>query len=125
VTLIRHEGESQKAFVSRVLRRDGRISAHDATYDLRYDDGRPCGITRMAPVIEDLRKAGWAIDTVAPSGEQATYVLREQSEPAWRRGWRCQDCRSLPATEPVLLLGGLGQAHCATCGARRYFRRAA
>jgi len=125
VTLTMHGAETQRAFVERTLLRDGRISAHEAMFDLCDESGRGRSVTRLAAIVDTLRKAGWEIETTAPTGEQATYTLRHQSEPDWRRGWRCADCRSLPATEPLVLLGGLGQAHCASCGHRTYFRRAA
>ena len=79
MTLVIRTGETQRAFVERVLREQGAISAHDAMYALRDESGRPKGITRLAPVIEQLRKAGWPIDTDAPKGAQATYRLRARA----------------------------------------------
>lgn len=125
MTLHIHEGETQRAFVERTLRADGSISAHEAMYDLRDGSDRPRGITRLAAIVETLRSADWEIDTHVRPGEQAVYTLRHQSEPPWRRGWRCSACRSLPATEPTVLLGDMGQAHCPTCGTRTMFRRVA
>ena len=83
MTLHIREGETQRSLVERVLVEEGRISAHDATYDLRDHLGRQRGITRLAPVIDDLRSRGWDIGTLPrEQGEQAVYVLR--SAPASR-----------------------------------------
>lgn len=125
MTLTLRAGETQRAFVERVLRTEGRISAHEAMFGLTDEGGRARSITRLAAIIETLRKAGWEIETRAAHGQQAVYVMRDADAPAYVRGWRCETCRSLPATEPTELLGGLGQAFCATCQGRRYFRRRA
>lgn len=126
MTLVIRSGETQRAFVERVLREQGRISTHEAMFALVDEAGYSRSVTRLAPVIETLRKAGWDIVTDAPHGQQAIYIHRPAKPlPEWQRGWTCQDCRSVPATEPIPLLGELGEAHCATCGVRRYFRRVA
>jgi hypothetical protein len=122
MTLIRRNGESQRAFVERVLREDGRISAYDALYASWYDDGRPTSLTRLAAVIHTLRSEGWEIDAHADRGRLAEYRLRQAPAPD---GWRCAVCKSTPATPPVEVLGGMAQAHCGTCAARRFFRRPA
>lgn len=125
MTLIRKQHETQRAFVERVLREDGSISAYDVLYDARFEDGGRTSVTRLAAVIFDLRKAGWSIDERASHGSLATYSLSEVKEPAWRRGWHCQTCGSLPATEPVEKLAGFAEAHCPVCARRTYFRRSA
>lgn len=74
--LVIRQGETQRAFVERTLVEQGGISAHDAMFYLADEYGRRAAVTRLAPIIETLRKAGWAIDTVTERGEQAVYVLR-------------------------------------------------
>ena len=67
--------ETQRAYVERVLLAEGSISTHEVMYDLVNVYGHPKRITRLAPVIEMLRKAGWEIRTIAPPGQQAVYRL--------------------------------------------------
>lgn len=75
MTLTIHRGETQRAFVERTLRDQGRISAHEAMFALVTEAGNRASITRLAPVIETLRKAGWRIRTEVEHGVQATYHL--------------------------------------------------
>lgn len=75
MTLFMRDGETQRAFVERTLREQGSISAHEAMFDMRTADGDRCSITRLAAIVETLRKAGWVIETHAPHGEQAVYRL--------------------------------------------------
>jgi DNA-directed RNA polymerase subunit RPC12/RpoP len=49
-------------------------------------------------------------------------LAAQESEPAWRREWRCETCGSAPVDRPQRLPGDLGNARCATCRARRLFR---
>ena len=100
MTLTIYTGETQRAFVERTLREQGEISAHAAMYKLRDADGYPRGITRLAPVIETLRKAGWDITTHAPSGEQAVYRLRGRTF-AGRPVGRTRECPSCHRPHPV------------------------
>jgi hypothetical protein len=74
--VVRPAERTQRAVVERVLVEDGRISAHEAMFDLRTADGERKSITRLAAVIDTLRKANWEIETIERSGEQAVYVLR-------------------------------------------------
>lgn len=87
-----------------------------AVYHLRYCPPvagpvapRPAAPAIEAPVLD--------LEPVAP--------INEASLPEWERAWRCADCGSRPAAEPVPMLGDLGRAPCPACGAARYFRRAA
>lgn len=76
MTLTIRRGETQRAFVERVLTEQGRISAHAAMFDLFMDGGGKASITRLAPIIDTLRnKAGWDIETIERPHEQAVYVL--------------------------------------------------
>jgi len=128
--VIRRRGETQRQFVERELAATGRISAYDCMYGLTYDDGSKCSITRLAAIINELRRDGMLIDTAGSHGRLATYALRSQqasrpSEPEWAQGWRCSDCGGAPVSQPEPLLGDMGRAYCGSCGASRYFRRAA
>lgn len=77
MTLVIRAGETQRSFTERVLREQGRISAHEAMFDLVDEDGRRHSITRLAPVIDDLRnRRGWDIETRSGPGQQAVYHLR-------------------------------------------------
>lgn len=131
----RHPGETQRAYVERVLLTERRIRTYDVLYSLAYDDGRKCSISRLAAVIHTLRHdAGWEI---AESHDDGLAVYRlvaapegavpEHARPRapWQAGWSCPTCGGVPASEPEALLGGIGRAHCATCHAPRLFRKAA
>ena len=83
MTLTMHRGETQRALVERTLTEQGRISAHEAMFDLYGEGGGKTSITRLAPIIETLRRAGWAIETLTAQGQQAVYVLR--GRPAYGR----------------------------------------
>lgn len=122
-----HERETQARYVERVLRAEGRISAFDAMYSLVDDAGRRRSITRLAAIIEPLRKAGWTIATEGGHGELATYRLTSLpvTQVASRSPWRCSQCGADARMEPTPLLGGMGEAYCPTCGKSRLFRRAA
>lgn len=79
MTLVIREYETQRAFVARVLREQGSISAHEAMFDLVDENGRKRSITRLAPAIDDLRhKSGWDIATELEHGQQAVYRLRSR-----------------------------------------------
>lgn len=91
--------ETQRAFVERVLREEGEISAYAAMYGLRDEDGHGRGITRLAPIIETLRRAGWEIETRAAPGQQAVYRLRGVF--AGRGVGRVRECPSCHRTHPV------------------------
>jgi hypothetical protein len=117
----RHLGESQRAFVSRVLRDEGRIDTYEVLYQLAYDDGLKCSITRLAAIICDLRADGMDIDT-EDAGALATYRLRSAPECLT---WRCLDCGSAAILTVRPVLGGMGQGRCDACHTTRYFRRAA
>lgn len=123
----RVRGETQRAYVERVLRAEGSISAWDCLYEGTYEDGGRFSITRLAATIWTLRhEAGWDITESAESGHLATYTYHGQvSTPAWARGWECAACHSAPDSEPQELLGGMGFAICGTCGERKHFRRTA
>lgn len=82
-------------------------------YDAFLTDVLDRGIT-TAPAIE---APVLDLEPVAP--------INEASLPEWARAWRCADCGSRPAAEPVPMLGDLGRAPCPACGAARYFRRTA
>lgn len=125
MSLIRRSGETQRAFVERVLREDGSISTYDVLYSATYEDGRRTSVTRLAAIVYTLRQEGMAIDERAAHGELATYTLRHAEQPEWRRGWHCATCRSLPSTAPVEKLGGFAEAHCPVCARKSYFRRTA
>lgn len=125
MTLIRKSHETQRAFVERVLREDGSISAYDVLYEARFEDGGRTSVTRLAAIVYTLRQEGWQIEERATHGSLATYTYRDAKQPEWRIGWHCQTCGSLPSTEPVLALGGFGEAHCPVCAKRTYFRRSA
>lgn len=125
MSLIRRTGETQRAFVERVLREDGSISTYAVLYEATWEDGRRTSITRLAAIVYTLRQEGMAIDERAGLGELATYTLRHAQGPDWQRGWHCATCRSLPATAPVEKLGGFAEAHCPVCGRKSYFRRPA
>lgn len=92
---IRHN-ETQRAFAERVLRTEGRLSAHEAMFALATESGERRSITRLAPVIETLRKSGWRIRTEWAHGEQAVYHL-EAAPPVFGRAVgsvrECPSCR--------------------------------
>lgn len=91
-------------------------SGETAVYHLRYCPplaGQPQRAA-VAPVVEAVTLD---LEPVAP--------IVEASLPEWARAWRCADCGSRPASEPAPMLGDLGRAPCPSCGAARYFRRAA
>lgn len=76
--LYRRRGESQVAFVERVLRERGRISAYEAIYSVSWaEDGSPRGarITRLAVAIHTLRGRGLPIESSGAKGRTATYWL--------------------------------------------------
>lgn len=123
--------ETQRAYAERVLRETGRFATYDALWSLVYDDGRKCAITRLAAIVDSLRKDGWRITTETGRGELAVYVLdaspeqlAELREPEWRRGWHCTVCGSLPSTVPQGL-GNYATATCDGCHASRTFRKLA
>ena len=128
----RNVGETQRAYVERVLLAERRVRTYDVLYGLQYTDGRKCSITRLAAIVWTLRHDGWEIEESHDQG-LAVYRLRSAPESAipqharpmadWQRGWTFPTCGGVPASEPEPLLGGLGRAHCATCGSQRLFRK--
>ena len=54
--LVVKDGETQRAFVLRVLKEDGSISVEDVLFNTRREDGTRFSITRLASVIFDLRR---------------------------------------------------------------------
>lgn len=101
MTLTIRNGETQRAFVERTLRTEGRISAHEAMFGLHTEAGRRTAITRLAPVIETLRKAGWRIRTDVTHGEQAEYHL-EAAPPVFARPvGRERECPACHRTHSV------------------------
>jgi hypothetical protein len=101
MTLTIHSGETQRSFVERVLREQGEISAHAAMFDLRDEDGRPKSITRLAAVIDGLRKAGWDIPPAnAAPGQQAVYRVRGRAFNGRPVG-RVRECPSCHQAHPV------------------------
>lgn len=98
MTLTIRAGETQRAFTERVLLDQGRISAHEAMFDLVDESGRSKAITRLAAVIDDLRDRGWDIPNEGPHGGQAVYRLVSAPDP---HGWgtpvgrvrACPSCR--------------------------------
>ena len=129
----RHENETQRAYVERVLLTERRIRVYDVLYNLAYANGRKCSITRLASIVHTLRhQAGWEI---AESHEAGLAVYRlvaapegavpEHARPVqpWQSGWTCPTCGGVPAQEPEALLGGIGRAWCARCDSQRMFRR--
>ena len=102
----RMAGETQRAYVERVLATEGRISAYDALYRLSYADGSPCSITRLAAIVHTLRhEAGWGI---AEFHEAGLAVYRLTSRPG--TGRPVGGVRACP---------GCGRTHAVgtTCGA--------
>lgn len=121
-------GEAQARYVERVLRDEGRISARDLLYDLTDESGSRRSITRLAAIIEPLRKAGWNIATEGGHGELARYRLISvggQPAPSQLPVWRCVTCGTPARIEPEPMLGGMGQARCLTCNERRVFKKQA
>lgn len=102
--------EPQSRYVERVLRTEGRISARDVLYGLTDESGRKRGITRLAAIIEPLRKAGWQIDTEGGHGELATYVVRLLPSVAPR--CHCgRELHTVEATVSPLYVTGRCQEH--------------
>lgn len=101
MTLTIRHNESQRAFVERVLREQGEISAHEAMFALRDEDGHPKSITRLAAVIDTLRKSGWDIPPAAVvPGQQAVYRLRGRAFTGRPVG-RVRECPSCHRQHPV------------------------
>lgn len=130
--LIREQGESQRAFVERMLLAHGEVRVFDLVYNARYDDGTKCSLTRTATHIWSLRhESGYDIETTGGPGDLAVYVLHgKTSTPAAAPApvapaWRCTRCRSFPAALPEPLLGGMAIGPCPNCGKGSYFRAAA
>lgn len=127
----REPGETQRAYVERVLRDEGRIATFDCLYSLSYADGTRCSITRLAAIIWSLRhEDGLDIVEQAAPGHLAVYMLARQGDaapavPAWASEWRCASCGARPGHEPEVLLGDLARSWCPSCAERRTFRRAA
>lgn len=120
--MTRHPRESQRAYVERVLRTEGRIATHDALYALTYDDGRPCSITRLAAIVHELRADGWDIASFVQPGALAVYRLVAIAPDV---PWRCVECGTPALFDVAPVLGGMGRSRCDACHATRYFRRAA
>jgi hypothetical protein len=118
--MTRLDGETQRAYVERVLRDEGCIATYAVLYDLTYTDGSKCSITRLAAIVCQLRSEGWDIATSEP-GTLAVYRLT--TEPA--KSWRCIDCGASAIFTVNPVLGGMGQGRCDSCHTTRYFRRAA
>lgn len=111
------EGETQRAFVRRMLLTQGWVSAHDLTY--RH------GITRTAAIIFDLRAEGMVIDTNGKPGHQATYhvsPLRDDAAAAlpW---WKCLTCGTRSQSSASALLAGYAEHFCLTCASKRLHKR--
>lgn len=148
----RRRGESQRAWVGRVLRTEGAIATWDCLYNGRYEDGAPFSITRLAAIIWTLRhEDNLTIDESAEPGHLAVYTLRPSGHealtaavyeasrqaayrrtrealdavPTWAQGWTCASCGGPPASAPQEMLGGLGLASCDRCGQQRHFRKRA
>jgi hypothetical protein len=123
--LIRHAGETQRQFVERILRTEGRIATYEVLYDARWEDGRKTSITRLAAIIHTLRGEGWQVVTQGTGGV-AVYVLLTfrpvVSVPAWR-AWTCTACGGRPSSVPEPVLGGMAAGRCESCKGRRTFRR--
>jgi hypothetical protein len=117
--MTRHLGESQRAYVERVLRANGVIATYGVLYGLEYDDGSKCSITRLAAIIHELRAAGWNIVTSEP-GFLAVYRV---AAPAL--AWHCLDCGSVAIFTVAPVLGDMGQGRCDACHTTRYFRKVA
>lgn len=58
---------TQRQLVEALLRANGRVSAHELTYQH--------GITRAGAIIHLMRRDGWDITTHNKHGEQAVYEL--------------------------------------------------
>lgn len=128
MSLTWHRNETQAAFVQRVLRDRGYIAARETLYDLTDSVGTRRSITRLAAIIEPLRKAGWNIATEGGHGELARYRLisiGSEPAPAQLPVWRCTTCGTPARMEPEPLLGGMGQARCLHCNERRVFAKKA
>ncbi len=123
----RIRGESQRAYVERVLRTESSVSAWDCLYEGEYVDGGGWSITRLAAIIWSLRhEDGLDITESAEDGRLATYTYHGHTgTPAWARSWRCVACGDNPDSAPRELLGGIGVASCRHCGHEQHFRRAA
>jgi hypothetical protein len=117
----RRSRESQRTYVERVLRAEGRVATYDVLYGLAYSDGQKCSITRLAAVICDLRGDGWTIETI-DDGALAEYRLVTSGA---SEAWRCVECGDLSFLPVTTVLGGMGEGRCDSCHTRRYFRRAA
>lgn len=88
----------------------------------------PLTVTSDGVVLDGRHRLGAAITLgieALPVHVVDVAPDRQASLPEWARAWRCADCGSRPAAEPVPMLGDLGRAPCPACGAARYFRRAA
>jgi len=107
VTLVIRAGETQRSFTERVLRERGEISAHEAMFALVDESGRPKSITRLAPVIDDLRNnRGWDIETRTAPGQQAVYRLRGASHGHAIGSVRtCPSCRRQHAVGTTCAIG--------------------
>lgn len=116
------ERETQRGYVERVLRTDGHISAYGAMYELRDEQGHPRSITRLAAIIEPLRKDGWGITTRGGHGELATYVVTNLPA-ALVPKWQCVACGAVARLEPTPLLGGMAEAYCFPCHQSRLFSK--
>ncbi len=95
----RRPGETQRAYVERILRDEGSISTFDALYSLAYADGRKCSITRLAAIVFTLRQDGWTIADVGERGTLAMYRL--VSAPSSRSLTGARVCPSCHRTHPV------------------------
>lgn len=121
MTLVRRNGETQRAFVERTLRERGTVATYDLLYNARGEDGRPTSVTRLAAIVHQLRTDGWEITTVDSPGMLAFYRLISSPH----RGWKCAACGSRPVYDPAPVLGGMAQGKCPKCGAAAAFRWAA
>lgn len=96
----REPGETQRAYVERVLTTEGRFATYDALYSLAYSNGMKCAITRLAAIIHTLRhEAGWAIDESHENG-LAVYRLVAAPGPGRAVG-RSRVCPGCKREHPV------------------------
>lgn len=126
MSLVRYHSETQRAFVERTLREEGRIATFDAVYETTYPDGSRTSVTRLAAIIHALRLDGWPITTADEHARLATYLLpRPAAKP--EPGYHCTVCGGAPSGRQEQGLGGTIRARCHGCGGafRMFTRRAA
>lgn len=75
-TLTIRPGETQRAFVKRVLLDTGSITVQECLYGIRTESGRTRAITRLAAIIFDLRHEDDLDIAESSAGGTAVYYYR-------------------------------------------------